>query len=831
MSLRDRIARRIDRARKQLLPEGDVPPWARDLGPGLHLLRSDPAALRAWYRYRAAIREGIGEAEAEAYGRLVATVARKDGELARIVAVTIPDNLARVPASRRAVYFSLLEAAAATQPESLGLLARTLPDRVDEFDDERLRAFVKQGVELHAVSHHRAESFLRRESDAARLAVEALHSGVALADVSRVLTLYARAHCGDDVQVRPGKGRAFSDGHHVYLPERMDRFGDERDFALLRVLTAMGAGYLEFGTFDLDLATLPEPAGGWPSPREGESELERWFRSFSNKSLAREVFQLLEDARVEARISEEYPGIARDIAAVGPTMRGKRPEPTAPAARAVESLARELWRLEALPLDVPADAAIAPLRSLRGELTSLDVNAIARAVQAHYPAVEALMLRAADGKPPRSQGSERIRMPGGNDAQAETAFQPQELGARIDPEAAGSEERRMEAEARRLRESAAERGENLSMAEARERRREAERRQQMLADATAFTQMEAMLERQELTGGALVDPSQAPESNVPAVAKGLPQDPDVAATGRNYVYREWDASIGDYKPRWVVVREARLREGERAFVDEVMERERHHIDRLRRTFEALRPQGRALVRGLTDGDELDIDRVVQSVVEGRVTGQRGDRLYVRALPERRDVAAAFLLDMSSSTNEATAAGGKRRVIDVEKEALILVAEALSAIGDPFAIYGFSGYGRDHVAFYVAKDFRDGWDDRARERVGRMSFKMENRDGAAIRHASRKLAAMPARSRILFLLSDGKPLDCGCDHYYDRYAQEDTRMALTEARALGVRPFCITVDPTGPAYLKRMYGDVGYCVIDRVDALPAQIVAVYRRLAL
>jgi nitric oxide reductase activation protein len=57
------------------------------------------------------------------------------------------------------------------------------------------------------------------------------------------------------------------------------------------------------------------------------------------------------------------------------------------------------------------------------------------------------------------------------------------------------------------------------------------------------------------------------------------------------------------------------------------------------------------------------------------------------------------------------------------------------------------------------------------------------------------------------------------------------MALTEARALGVRPFCITVDPTGPAYLKRMYGDVGYCVIDRVDALPAQIVAVYRRLAL
>ena len=802
-----------------------------DLGPALHLLRADASALRAWYRYRAAIREGIGEPEAEAYGRLVAAVARKDGELARIVAVSIPDNLARVPASRRALYFAVLEEVAADHPDALGLLVRTLPDRVDEFDDERLRSFVRQGLALHRDSHQRAESFLRRESDAARVAVEALHTGVALSDVSRLLTLYARSHCGEDVQVRPGKGRAFSDGHHVYLPERVDKFGDARDFALLRVLTAMGAGYLEFGTFDLDLAALPAPPGGWSSPREGESELERWFRSFGNKSLARELFQLLEDARVEARIAEEYPGIARDLRAVGDVMRGKRPEPTAPAARAVEALARELWHLDRLRLDAPGEASIAPLLSLRSALGHLDVNAVARAVQDHYPGIEALMLKAVDGKPPRSQGSDRIRMPGGDEAQPETAFQPQELGARIDPEAAGADERRAESEARRLRDAAAERGESLTLAEARERRREAERREHALHDATAFAQMEAMLDRQELTGGALVDPSQAPDSGVPALAKGLPQDPDVAVSGRNFIYREWDASIGDYKPRWVVVREARLREGERAFVDEVMERERHHIDRLRRTFEALRPQGRVQVRGLTDGDEIDLDRAVQSVVEGKATGQRSERLYVRNLPERRDVAVAFLLDMSSSTNEATAAGGKRRVIDVEKEALILVAEALHAIGDPFGIYGFSGYGRDHVAFYVAKDFRDGWDDRARERVGRMAFKMENRDGAAIRHASRKLAAQPARSRILFLLSDGKPLDCGCDHYYDRYAQEDTRMALAEARALGVRPFCITVDPTGPAYLKRMYGDVGYCVIDRVDALPAQIVQVYRRLAL
>ena len=160
---------------------------------------------------------------------------------------------------------------------------------------------------------------------------------------------------------------------------------------------------------------------------------------------------------------------------------------------------------------------------------------------------------------------------------------------------------------------------------------------------------------------------------------------------------------------------------------------------------------------------------------------------------------------------------------------MLIAEAVQAIGDAFAIYGFSGYGRDQVAFYVAKDFAEPWNDEARARVGRIAWKMENRDGTAIRHATRKLLDWPARVRLLLLLSDGKPLDCGCDLYADAYAQEDTRAALVEARAAGVHPFCITVDPRGQEYLARMYGEVGYTIIDRVEALPERLPQIYRRL--
>ena len=112
---------------------------------------------------------------------------------------------------------------------------------------------------------------------------------------------------------------------------------------------------------------------------------------------------------------------------------------------------------------------------------------------------------------------------------------------------------------------------------------------------------------------------------------------------------------------------------------------------------------------------------------------------------------------------------------------------------------------------------------------RIGWKMENRDGAAIRHATQKLIAGPGAVKLLILLSDGKPLDCGCEQYSDDYAQEDTRMALIEARKAGVHPFCITVDPHGRRYLQRMYGHGGYTIIDSVEALPQRLPAIYRRL--
>jgi nitric oxide reductase activation protein len=813
MALRDRL----DRLRAQ------VDARAKQAVPGLALARVDGGALRAWMRYRGAIEQGIGGAEADAYTKLVVDVARRDGDLARVVALTVPDHLARVRADRRPAYFRTLGEVLAVRPAALPLVARTLPDLVGAMDDAALRAFVARGLALHEGSAQKAESFLRQESGVAQAAARELRKGVALAEVQRTLALYARAHCGEDVQVRPGQGRAFSDGHHVYLPEVVDRFGDDRDFLVYRVQTALSAGYLEFGTFDLRLDRVE---GGWPDAREGEGEIERYFRAFSNRSLARDLFQVLEDARVERRIRIAYPGVARDLDRLGVELRGPSTEPTAPTMRVIEALNRRARGLPDLTLSERESVAAAPLLAALADVDAMDVNDVARVVSRGFAGVEALMRHDEPGTPRQPDGGgRRAGMRGDGDEQG--AFEPPPLAPRIAPEEAGADERRIEREAQRLVKQMEESGEQLEPGAARRAVREAERRER--EEGTRFEQMEGFIERNAQPGGALVDPSRAEEREMRA-AQGVAQDPDTQGAARAFTYREWDATIDDYKPRWVTVREQRLKEGSRQFVDDVMQRRRFAIDALRKRFEALRPQGMVRVRNLQDGQDLDIDRVIESEVNARAGGERLDRVYTRDHRERRDVAVAFLLDMSSSTNEAAEAGG-RRIIEVEKEALIVAAEALHALGDPFAVWGFSGYGRDHVAFYVAKEFAEPYDHRARERIGRIGFKMENRDGAAIRHATAKLMAWPARARLLILLSDGKPLDCGCDHYFDRYAQEDTRVALREARKAGVHPFCITVDPTGPQYLARMYGEVAYTVIDRVESLPARLVSVYKRLAL
>ena len=334
--------------------------------------------------------------------------------------------------------------------------------------------------------------------------------------------------------------------------------------------------------------------------------------------------------------------------------------------------------------------------------------------------------------------------------------------------------------------------------------------------------MRTATESDRLAGGRQL-PSQVEELLALKVEQPAPVD-QTGPGDRAVRYPEWDQGINDYRLNWCRVVERAAEEGSGDIVGATLSAHGSEVSALRRFFESLRPPGLRRVPGQADGDELDVDAAVRMCAERAAGADLSDRIYVRRERKERDVAAAFLVDVSGSTSRHLDDG--RRVIDLEKEGLVLLCEALEAVGDQYALYGYSGQGRGQVDFLLIKDFDDQLGGKAAQRLGGLTPMRQNRDGAAIRHATAKLLAREARTRLLVLISDGRPLD---DAYKDEYSLEDTKAALREARQRGVHPFCITIDREADGYVRRMYGDVQFTVIDHLEALPKRLPRIYQRL--
>jgi len=173
----------------------------------------------------------------------------------------------------------------------------------------------------------------------------------------------------------------------------------------------------------------------------------------------------------------------------------------------------------------------------------------------------------------------------------------------------------------------------------------------------------------------------------------------------------------------------------------------------------------------------------------------------------------------------------RRIIDVLRDSIALMARALDSHGDAYGVFGFSGYGRDCVEFYVAKEFGEAFRGASLRALVGMRPRRSTRMGPAIRHATAKLARTGSAMKVLIMLSDGFPQDCdyGPDRSDHEYGVADTARALEESARAGVQTFCLTVDRSGHDYLKRMCPDDRYMVIEDIEALPDALTKVYQKL--
>jgi len=301
-----------------------------------------------------------------------------------------------------------------------------------------------------------------------------------------------------------------------------------------------------------------------------------------------------------------------------------------------------------------------------------------------------------------------------------------------------------------------------------------------------------------------------------------------------FAYDEWDRELNDYRVGWSRVIEKKVKQGDRNFVEITRSRYRGVISSIRHQFQLMKPENLTRINREIDGEDYDLNAVIDYFVDKRADGLQSDRLYTKRLRKQRDVAVSILLDQSSSTARTITRNPLqpythpgRRIIEIEKEGLVLMSEALEAVGDVYSIYGFTSEGRRNVKFYVVRGLAEKDSADIEKRIGGITFQNNTRLGAAIRHASAKLLKQEARTKLLIILTDGRPYDH--DYGDARYAREDVREALTEAKTLAVTPFCITIDRESEAELKDLYGNVGYTIIDDVLSLPERMPNIYRRL--
>jgi nitric oxide reductase NorD protein len=311
----------------------------------------------------------------------------------------------------------------------------------------------------------------------------------------------------------------------------------------------------------------------------------------------------------------------------------------------------------------------------------------------------------------------------------------------------------------------------------------------------------------DLVGSILQDFGEIPDQHMERMELGeysddlLPQNgdndandaADLSAEGA-FSYREWDC---------------------------VRNRFREHrglMKSIKKTFEAVLGESK-LQRRQSDGDDIDLDAVIEAYADVANGREMSEYLYTRYRNQERNIAVMFMVDMSGST--------LGWVNDAERESLVLLCEALELLGDRYAIYGFSGRTNKRCEVYKIKEFDQPYNLEVRQRISGIRPKAYTRMGVAIRHLGHLLHETRARTKLLITLSDGRPEDYG--GYKGKYGIEDTRHALLESRQGGIHSFCITIDNEAQEYLPHMYGPANYAVIDEVQKLPYKVADIYRRL--
>ena len=746
-----------------------------------------------------------------------------------------------------------------TFPAGIPPLIRTLPRAYEEAGPTGLQDWLAKGARIAADNPEAGLAYFGLESRTSFQVLRQASPGIDLEEVQELLRKYVQMLTGSPVSIQrqeffsypPALEEASS---HLPLPGRIEVFETyDENFRLFRAFAAQQAGRREFGTYEFSLSRLWSdlPPAVRHSMREDAAPvggLAEYFRCFVHPDIVEALFVLIETRRVHARLAAVYRGLSADVAWLN-------------AASLPSLLPEALVSLSALWSDLLPSAALRPNNVY---------DSATRAAELYLRLLSSLTTTRLNPDDAADSGLLFDKLSGDAliDPDMDDDESPPPVQEPVDiPELQLEDERDEEhggspLSAEELK-ALIEAGVDLQIRQGKQDR--------LIPQGLYVSDLNGKLPGQ----GDLEHIAAGTDPALPAVHGRAQREESLT-----FYYDEWDYQIADYRSRWCRLREIVLSGDAGEFFAQTLSDYTALTPAIKHEFQRIRPEQYRLVRGLEDGHEFDLNAAVTAAVDMRARLAPSAKLYTERRQTERDVAALFLLDMSASTDEPLVAVEKvddddpplkqraastfrddsddepedwqplwskadrtarsaakrppqpkpRRIIDVTKETLVLMAEALEEIGDSYAIYGFSGQGKDNIEFYHVKSFVEALSPTVKGRIGAIEPKRSTRMGPAVRHALEKLKDLACRVKLLILLSDGFPqdMDYGPDRRSTTYGIRDTMVALREAEEAGVLTFCLTVDKAGHDYLREMCEPSRYLVLEDVASLPTELPKVYQR---
>ena len=291
-------------------------------------------------------------------------------------------------------------------------------------------------------------------------------------------------------------------------------------------------------------------------------------------------------------------------------------------------------------------------------------------------------------------------------------------------------------------------------------------------------------------------------------------------------YDEWDYLIGRERAGWCTLIEKTAAEGHAEEIDEILERNRDLVNRVKHLVRAVQVQRPIKLKRRLEGDRLDLDASISALIDMRSRLPPDPRVHSLLGRQQRDLSVLVLLDLSQSTNDLVPASGTT-VLQLAREATALLADAMERIGDRFAIHGFSSNGRHDVGYYRFKDFERAYGELARSRLAGMTGQLSTRMGTALRHAGSYLKERHTQRKLVLLITDGEPSDI--DVHDSQYLVLDARKAVEENQRHGIYTYCMSLDPKADRYVSRIFGVRNWTVVDQLRRLPEKLPFLYMRL--